>query len=541
MKRILAAALLLCASLAHGQTTYNILDTPQTFSATKAGIVPASGGGSTNCLHADGTWSACGGGSSTPGGTSGQIQYNNGGTAFGGFGSFNGTDTVTVPKIVSTGSATVVNVIASGPSTFGAMVVNSINSPSATALTFSSNGASTAGVTVNNNIATYGNSIFGANGSSAALSYTFAGDQTTGFFWNAVTGQTAFRGSLFSATAGSSFVFSSGSNLGFSSGSTGNTGTLDAILTRGGPANIRHGSIDAAAPVAQTISTQSVVAGTSNTSGPAFTFQAPLSTGNATGGAFVFNSSYGGVSGTAQNAATQIFKIDPAGTLGPIATLGSGVGTVTLRATNNASLTASAPAIDVAQTLNNAAVVFTTSKINITNTASAAASLFFDHQISGTSIFAIGIRATAADPTLKFGGDTTTGWYRTAANFWAFSASGATNLVIGADVTRLKSSNVLGWSSGDPSGAATDTAIARNGAGIVEINNGTAGTFAAIKSSTHTLTAAAPTVAAGQIGFGGTTSATATAGASITIPALAQGYVVINIAGTTAKIPYYNN
>ena len=45
MKRILAAAFLLCASLAHGQTTYNILDTPQTFSATKAGIVPASGGG----------------------------------------------------------------------------------------------------------------------------------------------------------------------------------------------------------------------------------------------------------------------------------------------------------------------------------------------------------------------------------------------------------------------------------------------------------------------------------------------------------------
>ncbi len=46
------------------------------------GLLPKLGGGSTNFLRADGTWSAPSAGS--PGGSSGQVQYNNAG-AFGGF------------------------------------------------------------------------------------------------------------------------------------------------------------------------------------------------------------------------------------------------------------------------------------------------------------------------------------------------------------------------------------------------------------------------------------------------------------------------
>ena len=52
------------------------------FNSAAAGIVPASGGGTSNYLRADGTWQTPAGGG-TPGGTSGQIQYNNAG-AFGG-------------------------------------------------------------------------------------------------------------------------------------------------------------------------------------------------------------------------------------------------------------------------------------------------------------------------------------------------------------------------------------------------------------------------------------------------------------------------
>lgn len=59
---------------------------------------------------------------------------------------------------------------------------------------------------------------------------------------------------------------------------------------------------------------------------------------------------------------------------------------------------------------------------------------------------------------------------------------------------------------------------------------------AAIVSSTATHTAAAPTVSAGQIGYGGTTAAAANCNVTSPTP---TGCVVVNIAGTTRYIPYY--
>lgn len=56
----------------------------EVFTDALKGLVPASGGGTTNFLRADGTWAAPpGGGGGSPGGASGDLQYNNGG-AFGG-------------------------------------------------------------------------------------------------------------------------------------------------------------------------------------------------------------------------------------------------------------------------------------------------------------------------------------------------------------------------------------------------------------------------------------------------------------------------
>lgn len=74
------------------------------FTTSLKGVVPASGGGTTNFLRADGTWAAPpGGGGGSPGGSTTQIQFNNAGT-FGGSADFtwddsgkvlglNGTDT----------------------------------------------------------------------------------------------------------------------------------------------------------------------------------------------------------------------------------------------------------------------------------------------------------------------------------------------------------------------------------------------------------------------------------------------------------------
>lgn len=56
-----------------------------TFTSGAKGLAPASGGGTTNFLRADGTWAAPpgGGGGGTPGGSSGKVQFNDAG-AFGG-------------------------------------------------------------------------------------------------------------------------------------------------------------------------------------------------------------------------------------------------------------------------------------------------------------------------------------------------------------------------------------------------------------------------------------------------------------------------
>jgi hypothetical protein len=90
-------------------------------------------------------------------------------------------------------------------------------------------------------------------------------------------------------------------NFGWSSTSDPN-GTMDTFLTRKGAANPRFGAADAAAPVAQIISFQGVVAGTSNTNGPAVTFQSPQSTGSGTPGGHIFQSSPAGAAPTVQNA-----------------------------------------------------------------------------------------------------------------------------------------------------------------------------------------------------------------------------------------------
>jgi hypothetical protein len=52
------------------------------------------------------------------------------------------------------------------------------------------------------------------------------------------------------------------------------------------------------------------------------------------------------------------------------------------------------------------------------------------------------------------------------------------------------------------------------------------------------LTGAAPTAAAGQLGIGATTAATATGGAA-TLPGNPLGFLIADLAGTTIKVPYY--
>ena len=62
----------------------------------------------------------------------------------------------------------------------------------------------------------------------------------------------------------------------------------------------------------------------------------------------------------------------------------------------------------------------------------------------------------------------------------------------------------------------------------------------AATGATLDLSTVAPTVAAGHVGYGATVQATVgAAGGAAAVPATADGYLIINIAGTAKVIPYF--
>ena len=103
--------------------------------------------------------------------------------------------------------------------------------------------------------------------------------------------------------------------FGFTSSSN-TQGTLDTIITRKGIANLQLGAADAAAPAAQTLSVQSVVAGQTNASAAAypFTITGAQGTGTGAGGSIIFQVAPAGGAGTAQNALSAALTIAPVGT-----------------------------------------------------------------------------------------------------------------------------------------------------------------------------------------------------------------------------------
>jgi len=83
----------------------------------------------------------------------------------------------------------------------------------------------------------------------------------------------------------------------------------DAFLERVGAGALRFGAPDAASAVAQTLSVQNVVAGTSNTAGAVTTFAASQGTGTGLGGPFLFKTAPAGSTGTTQNALVTAMEI----------------------------------------------------------------------------------------------------------------------------------------------------------------------------------------------------------------------------------------
>ena len=90
---------------------------------------------------------------------------------------------------------------------------------------------------------------------------------------------------------------------------TGVAASIDILLTRKAAASLQLGAADAAAPVAQTIGPQSVVAGTSNTAGQNLTVRGSQGTGTGVGGDIIFQVAPAGSSGSAQNTLAQAMRV----------------------------------------------------------------------------------------------------------------------------------------------------------------------------------------------------------------------------------------
>lgn len=87
-------------------------------------------------------------------------------------------------------------------------------------------------------------------------------------------------------------------------------GTGGAILTSPSASKMQLGPADAAAPGAQTLGIQNVVAGTLNTAGNTLVIAGSQGTGTGAGGSIVFQTAPAGASGTAQNALATALTID---------------------------------------------------------------------------------------------------------------------------------------------------------------------------------------------------------------------------------------
>jgi hypothetical protein len=87
------------------------------------------------------------------------------------------------------------------------------------------------------------------------------------------------------------------------------TNNTDRFQVLSGGGGVTFGAADAASPVAQTLSVQSVVAGTSNTSGVNTTIIGSLSTGSGTSGDIILQTGGTGAGATAQNAATTALTV----------------------------------------------------------------------------------------------------------------------------------------------------------------------------------------------------------------------------------------
>lgn len=126
------------------------------------------------------------------------------------------------------------------------------------------------------------------------------------------------------------------------------TWTGRGILTSKATGSVQLGGTDAATAVAQTLSAQSIIAGTSNVAGADTVIQGSLGTGTGAGGQLIFKTASAGTTGSAQNASSQAGVFDTTQFFipgGGTPTCGTGCASIAAGATNQRMLVTTGTAV----------------------------------------------------------------------------------------------------------------------------------------------------------------------------------------------------
>ena len=290
-----------------------------TFTASLSGAVPAATGGNltTEFLRKDGSWATPPGGTGTAAGTSAELQFRNAST-----GAFDAVANSTV-----TGSD--ISLRQNLELRSATATSSSITAPilQLTGSAWSGSTADAVGLRLRHSFTNSTNWIYDieTQHAAAAAGYTSwtslfrlqAGNSSG----NILTFPGLLQGFRISASDvctggnGAARLDSTGVKLASTSvlsvsSSTDITSAADLFLGRRAAANLRLGAADAASPVAQTLSVQSVVAGTaSGAVGANLTVDGSQGTGTGAGGSIIFRVAPPGVSSTAQNLMVEAIRI----------------------------------------------------------------------------------------------------------------------------------------------------------------------------------------------------------------------------------------
>ncbi len=132
----------------------------------------------------------------------------------------------------------------------------------------------------------------------------------------------------------------------------------------------------------------------------------------------------------------------------------------------------------------------------------------------GNALPILAISGSVAAPAYSFSASPSTGLFKRdiSDGYFSVAVAGTNNAEFLDPITfplaggiRIHPSSSLSWAAGPDAGAVADTALKRNAAGVVEINNGTAGTFRDLIARKIGLNGNAPP--AQKTGFGTPTGA----------------------------------